>query len=58
MATQKDPVCGLQLEERSALWHSKRNGQTYLFCSKDCKSQFDQQPEKYTAEQQTAKQGI
>lgn len=52
MASQQDPVCGLNIEERSALWQSKRNGQTYLFCSKECKEQFDQQPEKYSHEHQ------
>jgi YHS domain-containing protein len=52
MAAQKDPVCGMDVEERVALWKSKQNGQIYLFCSKECKSQFDQQPEKYSHEQQ------
>ena len=52
MAKQTDPVCGMQVEERSVLWKSQQNGQTYVFCSKECQNQFDQQPEKYSHEHQ------
>ncbi len=52
MAKQKDPVCGMEVEERSVLWKSKQNDHTYVFCSKECKEQFDQQPEKYSHEHQ------
>jgi len=52
MSKQKDPVCGMEVEERSALWKSSQEGQTYIFCSKECQDQFDQQPEKYSQEHQ------
>jgi YHS domain-containing protein len=52
MAKQKDPVCGMEVEERSALWKSSKKGQTHIFCSKECQEQFDQHPEKYSVEQQ------
>lgn len=52
MAKQKDPVCGMEVEERSALWKSSQKGQTYIFCSKECQNQFDQHPEKYSQEHQ------
>lgn len=31
MAKQKDPVCGMEVEERSALWKSSQKGQTHFF---------------------------
>lgn len=49
---QKDPVCGMEVEERSALWKSSQKGQTHFFCSRECLEQFEQQPEKYSQEHQ------
>jgi len=34
---------------------SEYNGQTYYFCSLDCKEQFDQNPEKYITQDQSAR---
>ena len=41
----KDPVCGMQVD-RSALISSYQ-GQTYYFCSVECKEQFEKNPENY-----------
>ena len=43
----KDPVCGMQVDERQAAGKSEYQGQTYYFCSARCKQQFDQNPQSY-----------
>lgn len=43
----KDPVCGMDVEERSAAGTSQYRGKTYYFCSTGCKAAFDKEPEKY-----------
>ncbi len=42
-----DPVCRMNVSERSAKYSSQYRGQTYYFCSKTCKDSFDRNPEKY-----------
>ena len=47
---QKDPVCGMQVDQekaRSKGLTSEHEGQTFYFCSTDCKQQFDQDPHRY-----------
>ncbi len=51
--TMKDPVCGMELTYETAQARSEYQGQTYYFCSLDCKETFDKDPEKYVQEQQT-----
>ena len=48
MAT--DPVCGMDVKERSAAGQSSYQNETYYFCSPDCKRKFDQDPEVYVGE--------
>ena len=43
----KDPVCGMDVEEKNAAATSEYNGQTYYFCAKVCKKAFDEEPAKY-----------
>ena len=43
----KDVVCGMQIDETSAQNKSEFKGTTYPFCSSECKTVFDQKPEKY-----------
>ena len=47
----KDPVCGMDVDEKKAAGKSEYNGQTYYFCSPGCKKAFDQEPEKYAGKQ-------
>ncbi len=42
-----DPVCGMQVDPRTAAGKSVYKGQTYYFCSLSCKKTFDKDPEKY-----------
>ncbi len=51
--TMKDPVCGMELTYETAEARSEYHGQTYYFCSLDCKETFDKDPEKYVHEQET-----
>ena len=43
----KDPVCGMEVDPKTAGGKSDYKGQTYYFCSLGCKKAFDQEPEKY-----------
>jgi YHS domain-containing protein len=47
MAMQVDPVCGMQIDDQKAPAKSQHQGDTYYFCSEDCKMEFDQQPQRY-----------
>ncbi len=42
-----DPVCGMQIDERTSAGKSEYKGTTYYFCAPGCKTKFDQDPEKY-----------
>ncbi len=44
----KDPVCGMEVDEKSAPAKSEHMGKTYYFCSPGCKKSFDDNPAKYT----------
>lgn len=44
----KDPVCGMEVDEKKAPAKSQHMGKTYYFCAPGCKKAFDQDPGKYT----------
>ena len=46
----KDPVCGMEVNEKSAAGKSAYQGQTYYFCSLGCKKSFDKEPAKYASQ--------
>ncbi len=48
----KDPVCGMQVDEKQAADKSEYQGQAYYFCSTGCKAAFDKEPQKYVAQEQ------
>jgi len=48
----KDPVCGMEIEEKSAAGKSVFQGKTYYFCSPGCKKDFDKEPLKYVKPQE------
>jgi Cu+-exporting ATPase len=43
----KDPVCGKELQPNSAASSVNREGKTLYFCSAECRTKFDAQPEKF-----------
>ncbi|MDA8432366.1 MAG: heavy metal translocating P-type ATPase [Nitrospiraceae bacterium] len=45
-----DPVCKMKIEQGEAVATSDYKGETYYFCSKPCKEDFDRDPEAYLAE--------
>ncbi|HJX12149.1 MAG TPA: heavy metal translocating P-type ATPase, partial [Dehalococcoidales bacterium] len=49
MAKVKDPVCGMEIDPKSAAATEKYQGKTYHFCSEDCHKKFKATPEKYAA---------
>jgi len=44
---EKDPVCGMDVDPKTAAGISTYKGKTYYFCSLGCKRAFDKDPEKY-----------
>ncbi len=54
---QKDPVCGMDVDPKSATEKSEYNGQTYYFCAPGCKKQFDKNPERYVGQQTPGEHG-
>ena len=47
MAQVTDPVCGMTIDSASAAGKADYQGQTYYFCSKQCKTQFESNPAKF-----------
>ena len=45
--THRDPVCNMEVDEQSAEGSSQYQGESYYFCSQDCKQKFDRNPEQY-----------
>jgi YHS domain-containing protein len=43
----KDPVCGMEVEEKKAAATYEYKGKTYYFCAVGCKDKFAQTPEKF-----------
>ena len=48
-----DPVCGMQVDPKTAAGSSEYKGQTYYFCSPGCKRDFDKEPEAYLNKSQS-----
>lgn len=47
---KKDPVCGMYVDEMKADTSGRKGaykGQTYFFCSEECKKEFEKDPKKY-----------
>jgi Cu+-exporting ATPase len=49
----QDPVCGMEVDEKTAAGKSEYKGQTYYFCSLGCKKAFDKEPQKFAGKSQT-----
>ncbi len=43
----KDPVCGMDIDEKKSQHKSEYKGKTYYFCSPVCKKDFEKAPETY-----------
>ncbi|GAG71824.1 unnamed protein product [marine sediment metagenome] len=43
----KDPVCKMEVNEKTAQYKSEYKGKKYFFCAPGCKKAFNENPEKY-----------
>ena len=43
----KDPVCQMEVDEKTAAATAEYQGKTYYFCNPGCKKAFEADPEKY-----------
>jgi YHS domain-containing protein len=48
-----DPVCHMEVDEKTAQWKSEYHGKTYYFCAPGCQSSFDKDPEKFLGQTPT-----
>ncbi|MBN1860585.1 MAG: YHS domain-containing protein [Candidatus Thermoplasmatota archaeon] len=46
-----DPICKMNVDEKTARFSSFYKGKTYYFCAPGCKRTFDAHPEQYSNEQ-------
>jgi YHS domain-containing protein len=53
----KDPVCGMEVDEKKAAATATHKGKTYYFCAAACKATFQKAPEKYVAAEKGGKKG-
>ena len=44
---EKDPICGMMVEVKTAKFKSMYKNTAYYFCSEHCKKQFDESPADY-----------
>ncbi len=51
MTKHIDPVCGMIVKENAGKPTYDYKGATYYFCSPQCKSSFEKDPEKYLAKE-------
>lgn len=43
-------VCGMEVDPTTTPFHTARGGKEYYFCSQHCLKQFNENPEKYGAQ--------
>lgn len=43
----RDPVCGMELQEKKAAARATHEGKTYYFCAAACREAFTKAPERY-----------
>jgi Cu+-exporting ATPase len=44
---QKDPICGMMVDEKETKLNSTHDSKTFYFCSVDCKATFDKDAHKH-----------
>lgn len=47
-----DPVCGMEVDPKTAADKSNYQGKTYYFCSAEDKKAFDKEPQRYVKSQE------
>ena len=51
---ERDPVCGMEVDPAEADVQTVFEGRSYYFCSEECLSEFEREPQKYVREQGAA----
>jgi Cu+-exporting ATPase len=49
MDPERDPVCGMRVDSRTAVAKEVYEGKTYYFCSRSCHEHFLANPQMYLA---------
>ena len=44
---ERDPVCGMEIEEKTAAGRSEFQGVSYYFCAPGCMQAFDEEPARF-----------
>jgi Cu+-exporting ATPase len=44
---QKDPICGMMVDEKKTKLTSKHDNKSFYFCSAECKATFDKDAHKH-----------
>lgn len=44
-----DPVCKMEVDEKTAPAKAEHNGKTFYFCRRDCKEKFEMDPQRYAS---------
>ncbi len=45
-----DPVCKMEVDEKTVQFKTEYQGKIYYFCAPGCKKAFEKEPEKYLNE--------
>ena len=53
MATHRDPICGMEVDEGNAAGKSEHEGRAYYFCNAGCRAKFDLDPGQYAGRAKT-----
>jgi Cu+-exporting ATPase len=43
----QDPICGMNVDEKTATLKSEYEGKTYYFCNQSCKEVFEKNPSRF-----------
>jgi Cu+-exporting ATPase len=50
MENTTDPVCGMEVSANESAGQTEYGGETYYFCSTNCKERFDNDPQQYVTD--------
>jgi len=45
---ERDPVCGMEVEDTGSAPQAVHEGRTYYFCSESCRDRFEASPTDFT----------
>ena len=54
----RDPVCNMEVDEKTVPAESEYEGKTYYFCAPGCKKAFDENPLKYSDDEDDCPPGF